>query len=212
MEAGEPASLMGPTGVRSKIPNTPQNILIIANEIGLAYALALTPALRDANCPVTLLAYAENKKDFFYQDELNKLCDNTHWITDSPEKYLMTHPEIIKGQDRITLFGDACLLKNIQALRSGTLAHLFKPEARVYGSVHSTMQCMLKGVCAQCLQWQIDPATGKRTKAVFACSWQDQPLEMIDFDNYAERSLQNKMSETLSRLWYEHINKEVTHG
>ena len=53
------------------------------------------------------------------------------------------------------------------------------------------MQCMLKGVCAQCLVWQHDPQTGKRTKAVFTCSWQEQPLEMSDLDNLDERLSQN---------------------
>ena len=70
------------------------------------------------------------------------------------------------------------------------------------------MQCMLKGVCAQCLQWQIDPETKQRTKAVFACSWPDQPLELIDFDNVDERQIQNKLQEQLSQLWVEHLFKQ----
>jgi hypothetical protein len=72
------------------------------------------------------------------------------------------------------------------------------------------MQCMLKGVCAQCLQWQIDPETGKRTKAVFACSWQDQPLELIDFDNLDERRIQNHLQEKLSSLWVDYLFEKYT--
>jgi len=67
------------------------------------------------------------------------------------------------------------------------------------------MQCMLKGVCAQCLQWQIDPSTGKRTKAVYACSWQSQPMEIVDLGNLDERLQQNQLQEKLSNLWLEHI-------
>ena len=67
------------------------------------------------------------------------------------------------------------------------------------------MQCMLKGVCAQCLQWQINPETGQRTKAVFTCSWQDQPLEIVDIENLEDRLGQNQASETLNQLWLDSI-------
>ena len=72
-------------------------------------------------------------------------------------------------------------------------------------AVHGMMQCMLKGVCSQCLQWQIDPATGHRTKAVFACSWQDEPLDMVDFDNVDERQGQNRLAEHLTGLWLDRL-------
>ena len=67
------------------------------------------------------------------------------------------------------------------------------------------MQCMLKGVCAQCLQWQIDPETGQRTKAVFACSWQDQPLEIVDIDHMAARQQQNGLHEHINQWWVDYL-------
>ena len=78
-------------------------------------------------------------------------------------------------------------------------------SAPATGSVYGSMQCMLKGVCSQCLQWQMDPVTGKRTKAVFTCSWQDQPIDMPDYDSLQERLAQNRLSEHLSNLWLEHL-------
>ncbi|MCD8499719.1 MAG: hypothetical protein LRY43_01025 [Gammaproteobacteria bacterium] len=74
-------------------------------------------------------------------------------------------------------------------------------HTKITASVHGQMQCMLKGVCAQCLQWQVDPDTGERTKAVFACSWQDQPIEMIDIDHLAVREKQNDCQKTINRLF-----------
>jgi hypothetical protein len=64
---------------------------------------------------------------------------------------------------------------------------------------------MLKGVCAQCLQWQVDPETGLRTKAVFACSWPDQPLEIIDIEHLDARSAQNRLHEQMSNLWVDYL-------
>ena len=51
----------------------------------------------------------------------------------------------------------------------------------------------------------MDPVTGKRTKAVFTCSWQDQPLDMPDYDSLQERLAQNRLAEHLSNLWLEHL-------
>ena len=86
-----------------------------------------------------------------------------------------------------------------------TRGQLFRPGVEVLGTVGSPMQCMLKGVCAQCLQWQIDPETGDRTRAVFACAMQDQPLFWIDLDNLAARQAQNRSAEHLSNLWLKHL-------
>jgi hypothetical protein len=42
------------------------------------------------------------------------------------------------------------------------------------------MQCMMKEICAQCLQPHRDPVTGKITY-VFSCFNQDQPIDQVDF-------------------------------
>jgi hypothetical protein len=101
--------------------------------------------------------------------------------------------------------GGGCLVQRLRDLRNGELKQRFAKNPPATGSVYSSMQCMLKGVCSQCLQWQVDPATGKRTKAVFACSWQDQPIDMPDYDSLQERLAQNRLSEHLTGLWLEHL-------
>jgi len=106
---------------------------------------------------------------------------------------------------RVLVLGGSHLLQQIQGARQTVLRDAFSPETQFIGSVFSTMQCMLKGVCAQCLQWQIDPMTGKRTKAVFACSWHNQPLELIDIANIHDRLSQNKLQEVLNNLWLDYL-------
>ncbi len=103
--------------------------------------------------------------------------------------------------DRIQVIGDSAQLKEIVQLQKHYLKDKLPKAPKITASVHSHMQCMLKGVCAQCLQWQIDPDTGERTKAVFACSWQDQPIEIIDLDHLASREKQNNCQETLNQLY-----------
>jgi hypothetical protein len=62
------------------------------------------------------------------------------------------------------------------------------------------MQCMMKEVCAQCLQPQVDPATGERT-VVFSCFNQDQALDRVDFPALHDRLTQNGAQEKLTAQW-----------
>ena len=62
------------------------------------------------------------------------------------------------------------------------------------------MQCMMKEICAQCLQVQRDPATGVES-VVFSCFNQDQDLDHVDFDSLRTRLGQNGVQEKLTKLW-----------
>jgi len=59
-------------------------------------------------------------------------------------------------------------------------------------------------VCSQCLQRQVDPATGRET-LVFSCYNQDQPLDCVDFKFLAARLRQNSAAEKLTSLWLDHL-------
>ena len=67
------------------------------------------------------------------------------------------------------------------------------------------MQCMMKEVCAQCLQRHVDPLTGKEKEIVFSCMNQDQKLDEMDWDNLAARLRQNTVSEKMTNLWLERL-------
>jgi hypothetical protein len=62
------------------------------------------------------------------------------------------------------------------------------------------MQCMMKEICAQCLQAHTDPQSGK-TSFVFSCFNQDQPLDEVDFPGLAARLSQNSLQEKLTAQW-----------
>ena len=48
----------------------------------------------------------------------------------------------------------------LTAARHGVLADHLKPGHKAIGSINSPMQCMMKEICAQCLQAHRDPETG----------------------------------------------------
>lgn len=233
-QVGEQVSLMGPTGARAKVATEHETVLIIGNQISIATLSSYGTALKAAGNRVLYVGSYKNKDELYCQDILEQIADVIIWIVEEGELITAnrredystsgdaltilhqyaegklakdkSQPEIsLTDIDRIYVVGNSHLLREFQHARKNALKDFLIKDPRVFGSVYSTMQCMLKGVCAQCLQWQIDPETGKRTKAVFACSWQDQPLELIDFDNLDDRLVQNRLQEKLSDLWVDYL-------
>lgn len=234
LQINDPVALMGPTGIKHKIAQEHETVLLIGNQVSIALINSYGSALRAAGNRVIYIGEFKNKDEVYCQDDIESAADVIIWITQNgepitarrPQDYTTTgdcldallsytkgklsankpHPEIpLTDVDRIHLIGNTGLLRRFQEARKTSLKEFLVKEPKMSGSVYSTMQCMLKGVCAQCLQWQIDPETGKRTKAVFACSWPEQPLELIDFNNVDERQIQNRMQEQLSNLWVDYL-------
>lgn len=195
LKPGEPIAIMGPTGAKTKIPDEPQMILIIGNVLAIPYLLSIGPAMKRAGHTLHFILCAD-EKNCFAHDRITLLVDQMIFCDDNSQLLNAIKTLALQTILNVSVIGDTALLKSIQSLRPH-----FHPDARFTASVYGSMQCMLKGVCAQCLQWQIDPQTGRRTKAVYACSWQHQPMEIIDINHIDERLEQNKMQEILSDLW-----------
>jgi hypothetical protein len=102
----------------------------------------------------------------------------------------------------------------VRLARHGALAPYLNPHHVGIGSINSPMQCMMKEVCAQCLQRHVDPATG-REEFIFSCYNQDQDLDRVDFANLQARLRQNSVQEKISNLWFELLldraEAELTH-
>jgi hypothetical protein len=61
------------------------------------------------------------------------------------------------------------------------------------------MQCMMKEICAQCLQPHKMP--DGTTRYVFSCFNQDQELDRVDWPALNERLRQNSVQEKLTAKW-----------
>jgi hypothetical protein len=104
------------------------------------------------------------------------------------------------GCERIIAIGSDRMMAAVAAARHGVLAPYLKPKHKAIGSINSPMQCMMKEICAQCLQPHKDPVNGKITY-VFSCFNQDQPLDEVDFPGLAARLAQNSVQEKLTGQW-----------
>src|SRR5678815_2330493 len=95
------------------------------------------------------------------------------------------------------------MMAAVAAARHNVLAPYLSPGHVGIGSINSPMQCMMKEICAQCLQPHRDPATGK-VRYVFSCFNQDQSLDQVDFHSLSERLRQNSLQEKLTAQWIRH--------
>ncbi len=232
LKPGDPIVLMGPTGAPTEI-ETDKTFLVIAGSWGAAVMLGLGPALRAKGNRVLYFSAYNTADQIYYQDELEQCADQIVWATAKGAPITANRPQDIsvrsgnvidllrqyyRGEfsapdqrilltdvNEVLVIGSTGLLKGLQSAMRSDLSHIFREDVNILGTVGSPMQCMLKGVCAQCLQWQIDPETGERTRTVFSCAMQDQPLMWIDIDNLAARQAQNYLQDYLGAMWVDHV-------
>ena len=107
------------------------------------------------------------------------------------------------SSDLIIAIGSDRMMAAVGVARHDVLKPYLKPGHVGVGSINSPMQCMMKEICAQCLQPHVDPASGETTW-VFSCFNQDQPLDAVDFGALNERLKQNSLAEKLTAAWIRH--------
>lgn len=234
LQAGDPLVLMGPTGAAMDVHDG-RTYLVLSGTWGAAVMLGLGPVLRSAGNRVIYVAAYADRSQLYSQSELEAATDAIVWAvgrgepieTHRPQDCSVVSSDMIglirdygSGRigpdnpllraslaevDEILVMGSTGLLRGMQEAFRSDFRDLFNEHVKVNGTVGSPMQCMLKGVCGQCLQWQIDPDSGERTRAVFSCAMQDQPLMWIDLDNLKARQGQARLSEHLTGLWVDHV-------
>ena len=116
------------------------------------------------------------------------------------EGKLGEQPIALKDAGHIVAIGSDRMMAAVAAARHAVLKPHVKAEHFAIGSINSPMQCMMKEICAQCLQPHVDPATGK-TSYVFSCFNQDQPLDRVDWNGLNQRLRQNGVQEKLTAAW-----------
>jgi len=110
--------------------------------------------------------------------------------------------------DRVIAIGSDGMMRAVAEARHAVLAPYLNKEHTAIGSINSPMQCMMKEICAQCLQRLRDPVTGKEI-VVFTCAGQDQPLDSVDFGTLRDRLSQNRAQERLAAPWIDRALRQV---
>ena len=224
LKPGEPVVLMGPTGSPTEI-HACSTVALVGGGLGNAVLFSIGAALRAAGSRVIYFAGYKQVRDRYKIEEIERAADVIVWCCDEPPGFTPTRPQdrsfvgnIVQAMaaygadrlgaqaiplhdaDHIIVIGSDRMMQAVGTARRGVLAPYLKADHTAIGSINSPMQCMMKEVCAQCLQPQIDPVTGARS-VVFSCFNQDQALDRVDFAALHERLLQNGAQEKLTAQW-----------
>ena len=224
LKPGEPVILMGPTGTPTEIPSG-ETVVLVGGGLGNAVLFSIGQALRAAGSRVLYFAGYKKMIDRYKVDEIEKAADVVVWCSDEgpgfkPRRtqdraFVGNIVEAMKAYaggalgeqiipysdcDRIVAIGSDRMMAAVACARHEALKPYLKDAHVGIGSINSPMQCMMKEICAQCIQPWTDPATGKQT-FVFSCFNQDQPLDRVDFGALNQRLAQNGVHEKLTAQW-----------
>jgi NADPH-dependent glutamate synthase beta subunit-like oxidoreductase/NAD(P)H-flavin reductase len=228
---GDPIVVMGVTGAPTEI-HAGSTVALIGGGLGNAVLFSIGKAFRAAGSQVIYFAGYRKREDVFKVREIEEASDVVVWSVDKTpgaEPIPPLRPQdktfvgniveamlaYAKGElgatpihlddvDHLIVIGSDRMMAAVKAARFGVLKPYLKPHHSAIGSINSPMQCMMKGVCAQCLCKHVDPESGKEY-FVYSCYNQDQDLDRVDFPNLYARLRQNSVQEKLSTLWLEYL-------
>ncbi|HEY6990576.1 MAG TPA: FAD-dependent oxidoreductase [Bryobacteraceae bacterium] len=232
LKPGEPVVLMGPTGKPTETP-AQEIVLLAGGGLGNAVLFSIGQQLREAGSRVVYFAGYKKIIDRYKVEEIEKAADVVIWVCDEAPGFTpgrvqdsafvgniveamaaygrgdLGDVEIpLSSVDRLIVIGSDGMMRAVQQARHSVLRPYLKPDHQAIGSINSPMQCMMKEICAQCLQMHKDPVTGKET-VVFSCFNQDQPLDHVEFASLRSRLGQNGAQEKLTKLWVDHCLRTI---
>ena len=224
LQPGEPVILMGPTGTPTETPSG-ETVLLVGGGLGNAVLFSIGAAFRAEGSRVLYFAGYKTIEDRYKIADIERAADSVVWCCDEAPGFQPGRPQdlafvgnIVQAieaygsgalgpveiplaeVDRIIAIGSDGMMNAVGQARRAALKRYFRPGHRAIASINSPMQCMMKEICAQCLQRHYDPATGTET-VVFSCFNQDQDLDRVDFRTLRRRLSQNGAQEKLTKLW-----------
>jgi len=227
LRPGDPVVVMGPTGTPTEIPNG-ETVILAGGGLGNAVLFSIGQAMRRAGNRVLYFAGYKHMTDRYKIEEIEAAADAVVWCCDeepgfTPERSqdksfvgdivqamhayasgaLGEQPIPFAAADRLMAIGSDRMMAAVARARHDLLKPFLKPGQRGIASVNSPMQCMMKEICAQCLQPHVDAASG-RVSYVFSCFNQDQPLDRVDWTGLDARLRQNSVQEKLAAEWIDH--------
>jgi len=232
---GESVVLMGPTGAPTHIPSG-ETVMLVGGGLGNAVLFSIGQAMRSKGCKVLYFAGYKKREDRYKVTDIEKAADIVIWCCDEAPGFtpdrpqdltyvgnivnamvaygrgeLGTCPISLSDVRRMVAIGSDRMMAAVAAARQDILAPLLNPSHLAIGSINSPMQCMMKEICAQCLQRHVDPVTGAET-IVYSCANQDQFLDTVDFSCLSDRLTQNSLAEKLTQQWVRHCLKTNERG
>lgn len=231
LKPGQRVVVMGPTGEPTEIEaNT--TALLLGGGLGNAVLFSIARAFKAQGSKIIYFAGYKKKEDFYKREEIEAHTDVVVYSVDAGEPIEAIRPQdksfvgnIVQAMvayaegrlgeipiplneaTRLIAIGSDRMMNAVAQHRHTTLKPYLHEKHVGVASINSPMQCMMKAVCAQCLQRHVDPDTGKES-FVFSCVNQDQLMDHVDFSNLNARLLQNSVLEKLTNSWLTYLMEE----
>src|SRR5262249_52684275 len=181
LKPGEPVLAMGPTGAPTELPRD-SVVLLAGGGLGNAVLLSIGKKARQLGNRVIYFAGYKKAEDFYKREDVEAAADVLVLSVDHGATIPVRRPDdktfvgnIVEAMvaygagamgrapialsevERLIAIGSDRMMAAVARARHGVLARYLSPRHVGIGSINSPMQCMMKEVCAQCLQRHVDP-------------------------------------------------------
>ena len=217
---GEPVVLMGPTGSPTTIPDNCKKVLLVGGGLGNAVLFSIGQKFKGAGVDVSYFAAYKNKNSIFKVDEIKKAANHITWVCEEElgDAFLLGaggtdrfikgniidalsyYKDELKQYDHMIVIGSDKMMSAVAKFRFYDCKSSFNAQSFAIASINSPMQCMMQGICGQCVQVQKNVLTGE-DKVIFSCMNQDQNMEYVDFQCLNARLSKNTLQEKINSVW-----------
>ena len=230
---GEPLIFMGPSGKPTEIAKN-ETVILVGGGRGNMPLAAIAKAYKENGCKIIFFAGYRKNSFVVRQEIIEKFSDVAIFAIEDEEPNLKLNrsqdfqfkgsvteamvsyglkkiPNVIfdfQEIDRVFVIGNERMSYEISRIRHEELEEVLNPHHIAITSLNAPMQCMLKGVCSQCLQKRFNEKDGK-WEYFYACANQDQKTDSLDFKHLKWRCEQNSLSEKITKMWLEVINYSI---
>ena len=225
LKPGEPVMLMGPTGTPTEI-HADTTVALVGGGLGNAVLFCIGAAMRAAGSRVIYFAGYKKLRDRYKVEEIERAADVDRLVLRRGAGLRAARPQDRPSSAtscrrwRRTASGGSASSRDParrgrphdrhrlgphdaggrRARGTACWRRICSPDHTAIGSINSPMQCMMKEICAQCLQPHVDPATGERDGRVLLL--QSGPAARPRrFPRLHERLSQNGVQEKLTAQW-----------
>ncbi len=216
LKPNEKVVLMGPTGMPTSIPHK-KTVLLIGGGLGNAVLISIGKKMREQGCRVLYFAGYKKLSDRFKVQEIEEAADTVIWCCDeglfsgSRSSDVVFHGNIIEAIksypkdmeiqrsdiQKMIVIGSDSLMAAVAEMRKDT-----KMPYPGIASVNSPMNCMMKEICAQCIQKH---RVGDEDIYIYSCASQDQNIDTVDFKHLEKRLTQNSLLEKTADKFFTKI-------
>ncbi len=223
LKIGDPVVLMGPTGQATELSQN-ETVLLVGGGLGNAVLFSIGQALKARQNKVIYFAGYKTAGSRFKPEQIEAASDIVVWCCEESPGFvpqrkddrsyvgnvvaaMLQHKDLLADASRLICIGSDRMMAAVAQARHKELKPHLRADHFAIGSINSPMQCMMKEICAQCIQRHIDPITGKE-EIVFSCFNQDQELDKVDWKCLNDRLRQNSVQEKLTARWIENLISE----